>query len=266
MSDKSKNFSYVPLTDDLIEDATVTILTPDTDYPATELQTIPMGTTARATDPGGGEVIRIDFGENVNPKFWSLLNTDITSGNPLITSYTDAWITAEDTLTMIYRALDMKAYKNGGWTPRRYFDINFNACAFSQAFLEVGKLIAALDMTVFTHNFSPGISRGQGNRNIHNITPAGIEYTHLLQEKINYLGVSWDPDLKDPVLTEILAFIQATKGGGYPAIIIPNREEAELFYMRNQDRTNWDEMAARSLISRCSLNFKELSRGKIQEG
>ena len=260
------NFSYVPLTEDLVEDATVTILTPDADYPATELQTIPMGTTARATDPGGGEVIRIDFGGNVNPKFWTLLNTNISSGNPLITSYTDAWTTPEDTLIMVYRTLDMKAYKSGGWTPRRYFDINLDACAFSQAFAECGKLIAALDITTFSRDYSPGVTRGEGNQNIHNFTPAGVEYTHLLQERVNYLDVEWDPSVKAAFLDELLIFLRATKGGGYPSIIIPDNDEVEFFYMRNQDRTNWSEKARRSVLSQCLLKFKELSRGKIQEG
>ena len=272
MADNSKNFSYVPLTADLIEDlddANITLVTAVASYAGSVLKTIPMGTTARGTDPGTGVKIKIDFGANVNPKFWGFLNHNITSGNPVIYPYNDAWITPSgESLTVVYRALDMKAYKaGGGWSAgKRYFQIDLSACTFSQAFFEMGKLIAALDMTIFTYNFSPGISRGQGNRNIHNITPAGVEYTTLLQEGINYLGVRWDPDLKDPVLTEILTFIQATKGGGYPAVIIPNRAEAELFYMRNQDRTNWNEEAARALVSQCSLNFKELSRGKIQEG
>jgi len=261
------NFSYVPLTEDLVAGAAVTILAPDADYPASELQTIPMGTTARATDPTGGEVIRIKFTGDVDPKFWSLLNTDIISGNPLITSYTDAWTTPEDTLEMVYRELDMKAYQTGGWTaPRQYFDINLNACAFSRAFAEVGKLIAALDITTLSRGFSPGVSRGEGNRNIHNLTPAGIEYTHLLQERVNYIGFRWDPSVKKTFLDELLTFLRVTNGGGYPSVIIPDNDEVELFYMRNQDRTDWNERAKRAILSQCELNFKELSRGKIQEG
>jgi len=259
------NLSYVPLTEDLIEDATVTTSTADADYPATELQTIPMGTTARITDPGGGELIKIDFGANVNPKFWSLLNTDISSGNPLITSYTDAWITPDDTLQMVYRDRDMKAYKSGGWTPRRYFDINLNACAFSQAFAEAGKLIAALDITTFSKGFAIGIGRGEGNRNIHNVTPSGVEYTHLLQERIGFLDINWE-HIKEPLLPELLTFLRVTNGGGYPSIIIPDNDKVELFYVKNKDRTNWDEGMARSIISNFKMQFKELSRGKIQEG
>ncbi len=259
-------FSYVPLTEDLVAGATVTILDPDADYPATELQTIPMGTTARATDPGGGEIIRIDFGGNVNPKAWFLLNTIITSGNPLITSFTDAWITPEDTLTMIYRDLDMKAYKSGGWTPRRYFNINLNACSFSQAFAAAGKLIAALDITTFTKDVGAIMFRGEGNKNIHNITPAGIEYVHLLQEKIGYLEITFKNE-KNLILSEILNFLRVTNGGGYPSIIIPDNDEVEFYYVRNQDRTDWsEEKAAVWILSDCSMKFEELSRGKIQEG
>ena len=264
------NLAYVPLTDDLIADlaaADFVIETADADYPATELQTIPMGTTARATDPTGGERIKIDFGAEIDPKFWGLLNHDIESGNPLISSWNNAdWTGLSETQAMTYRALDIKAYRAAGWTPKRYFDINFNACSFSQAFLEAGKLMVALDVTTFKYNFSPGVSRGRGSKNIHNVTPMGIEYTHLLQEKINYFGIKWDPDLKKDLLNELIAFIDITHGGGYPSIIIPDNDKAELFYMRNQDRTDWSEEFARSLRAKLNMKFKELSRGKVQEG
>ncbi len=264
------NLSYVPLTDDLIADlaaADFVIETADADYPATELQTIPMGTTARATDPTGGERIKIDFGANVNPKAWFLLNHNISSGNPLISSWdNNDWTGLSQTQAMTYRALDIKAYRPGGWISKRYFNINFDACSFSQAFLEAGKLVVALDVTTFKYNFSPGVSRGRGSKNIHNITPAGIEYTHLLQEKINYFGIKWDPDLKEGLLDELITFLDITHGGGYPSIIIPDKDKAEFFYMRNKDRTNWNEEVARSMISQCFMDFKELSRGKVQEG
>jgi len=266
------NLSYVPLTDDLIEDlddADITLVTADANYPGSELKTIPMGTTARGTDPGTGVKIKIDFGENVNPKFWGFLNHDITSGNLIVYPYNDAWITPSgESLTVTYRALDMKGYKaGGGWSAgKRYFLVDLNGCTFSQAFFELGKLVVALDVTTFTHNFSPGVRRGRGNKNIHNVTPAGIEYTHLLQEKINYFGIKWDPDLKETLLDEIIAFIDITNGGGYPSIIIPDNSKTELFYMRNQDITDWNEEVARSMISQCFMNFKELSRGKGQVG
>ncbi len=266
------NLAYVPLTDDLIEDlgdGDITLVTAVANYAGSILKTIPMGTTARGTDPGAGVTIKIDFGANVNPKFWGFLNTNITSGNPVIYPYNDVWITPSgESLTIIYRELDMKAYKSGGgWSVgKRYFLVDLSACTFSQAFFEMGKLVVALDVTTFTYNFSPGISRGRGSRNIHNLTPAGIEYTHLLQEKINYLGIKWDPDIKEALLAEIIEFLDITNGGGYPSIIIPDNSKAELFYMRNQDRTNWNEEAARSLISQCFMDFEELSRGKIQVG
>jgi len=193
------------------------------------------------------------------------LNTNISSGNPLIRSYTDNWLTLEDTLTMVYRDLDMKAYKSGGWTPRRYFDINLNACAFSQAFAEAGKLFAALDITTFTKGYAPGVDRGEGNRNIHNKTSSGIEYTHLLQEKIGFLNIPW-AHLKEPLLSELITYIRITNGGGYPSIVIPDNDKAEFFYVRNKDRTNWSEEIARALITGFKMQFQEVSRGKIQEG
>ncbi len=266
------NLSYVPLTEDLIEDlddSDITFVTAVADYPGSILKEIPMGTTARGTDGGGGVDLKIDFGENVNPKFWGFFNHNMESGTPVISSYDDAWITPSgETLNVAYRALDMKAYKaGGGWSAgKRYWIVNYNGCSFSQAFYELGKLVVALDVTTFTYNFSPGVSRGRGSKNIHNVTPMGVEYTHLLQEKINYFGIKWDPDLKADLLEEIIAFIDITNGGGYPSIIIPDNSKAELFYMRNQDRTNWNEEAARSMISQCFMDFKELSRGKVQEG
>jgi len=262
------NLSYVPLTADLIEDLTgadITIETAVANYPSSELLTIPMGTTARGTDPGGGVRIKIDFGALVRPKFWALLNTDITSGNVVVYATNAAWAPTGETLIIPYRELDMKAYKPESWTPCQYFLLDFGACTFSQAFLEIGKLFAATEIVTFSKGFAPGVSRGEGNRNIHNVTPSGIEYTHLLQEKIGYLSINWD-HLKDPLLNELLTFLRVTNGGGYPSIVIPDNDKSELFYVRNQDRTDWDEEAARSVIASMTLEFKELSRGKIQVG
>lgn len=264
------NFSYVPLTHDLIalDSTDIVIVDAVANYPASELKTIPMGITARGTDPGSGITIKLDFNMLVQPKFFGIFNHNITSGNVVVYSFNDAWTTPSgETLIIPYRELDMKGYYSEvSWTPKRWFSLFFGACAFSQAFLEIGKLVAASEITAFSKNFSPGISRGEGNRNIHNITPAGIEYTHLLQEKIGYLGIKWNPNLKDPLLRELLRFLRVTNGGGYPSVIIPANDKPEVFYMRNQDRIDWNEEAARSLLSQCSLNFKELSRGKIQIG
>ena len=262
------NLSYVPLTADLIEDLTgadITIETADADYPSSELLTIPMGTTARGTDPGGGVRIKIDFGANVRPKFWADLNHNITSGDVVIYATNAAWNPTGETLIVPYRELDMKAYKSESWTPNRYFLKDYGACTFSQAFFELGKLVAATEIVTFSKGFAPGIGRGEGNRNIHNVTPSGIEYTHLLQEKRGYLSIRWD-HLKEPLLSELLTFLRVTNGGGYPSIIIPDNDKPELFYVRNKDRTNWSEEAARSVISEMLLEFRELSRGKVQVG
>ena len=74
------NLSYVLLSDDLIQDlddANITIETPNSDYPASRLKTIPMAKRARGTDPGSGVNIKIDFGEDVRPKFIAMLKKEI---------------------------------------------------------------------------------------------------------------------------------------------------------------------------------------------
>ena len=71
------NLAYFPLADDLIEDATVVVVTEDADYPQEKLQNIPMADTARASDPPAAIVrVRIDFGlgVTVNPRAWFFLN------------------------------------------------------------------------------------------------------------------------------------------------------------------------------------------------
>jgi len=260
--------SYVTTDDDLIgalDAANVTIETADADYPASRLQSIPMAKAARGTDPGSGVNIKIDFGENVRPKFWSLLNTNIASGEPVVYSYNDAFITPSgETLNIPYRAFDMKAYKAASWTAKRYFIVNLNGCTFNHAFAQIGKVIAAPETNKFSFDFSPGIQRGYGHNVIHNFTPYDVEYTHVLRSGINYLKFGWDPHLKAALLDEILALMGVTYGGTYPFIIIPDEDEAEFFYMRNEDRIDWNEAAARSLIEQCFLNLRELSRGKIQ--
>lgn len=262
------NLSYVPLSADLIEDldaANITIVTAVAGYPSSKLQNIPMGDTARGTDPGGGIVIKIDFGINVRPKFIGILNHNITSGNVVVYSFNDVHITPSgETLIIPYRELDMKAYKPESWTPKRYFSLYFGGCTFSQAFLEIGKLVAALEIVTFSKGFSPGIPRAFDFKIIHNKTSAGVEYTHILNSGIDYIGFKWDPQLKSPLLDELLTFLRATYGGGYPCLIIPDNDKAEFFYVRNQDRFDWNEEIARSIISQGYMNFEGLSRGRVQ--
>jgi len=263
------NFTYVAHDDDLVKDlaaSAITILTEDTDYPETKIQTIPMADTARATDPGAGIKIRLDFGSNKNIAFWSILNHNIASGNPVVKTYNDAFSTPSgETKTMTYRALDV--YVNSAWAAaKRYYEIDLSACTFNDAFFEWGRVIAALAATTFTAGFSPGIERGYGHENIINVTSFGVAHTHVKQAKINYLTVRWDPHIKASVLTELLAFLDKSYGGAYPSIIIPDSTAAEMYYMRCQDLVNWGESDARAILSRCELRFKQLSRGKVQEG
>ncbi len=262
------NLAYFPLTDDLIEGATVLVVTEDTDYPQENLQNIPMADTAQATNPPAAIVrVRIDFGATVgavNPRAWFFLNHNIASGNWEIHRTNAAWASAEQQ-NVIYREFDTKFYGRAWAAPSQYFEVIFPAaCVYDPTtFWEMGKILCGLDVTEFSKGVSPGIERGLGFRNIHLETEFGVTWDYALQENINYLGIRWDPDIKATLLNEILAFIRLTKGGAYPAIIIPDKDEAELYYMKNQDRLNWREEMARSIIRNCNMNFVEMSRGKI---
>ena len=258
------NLAYFPLTDDLIEDATVLVVTEDTDYPQENLQNIPMADTAQASDPPAAIVrVRIDFGAAVNPKAWFFLNHNIASGNWIIHRTNAAWASLQQQ-TVTYRKYDTKFYGSSWAAASQYFEVEFPAaCTYDDAFWEMGKILCGTDVTEFSKGFSPGVERGLGFRNIHLETEFGVTWDYAKQENINYLGVRWDPDIKATLLDELLAFIRLTKGGAYPAVIIPDKNEAELYYMKNQDRLNWREEMARSMIRNCVMNFVEMSRGKV---
>lgn len=264
------NLAYFPLTNDLIEGATVLVVTEDGDYPQENIQNIPMADTARATEdttpPGNIVRVRIDFGAAVgavNPRAWFFLNHNIAGGNWEIHRTNAAWASAEQQ-NVTYREFDTKFYGATWAAASQYFEVIFPAaCTYKDAFWEMGKIIAGLDMTEFSRDFSPGIERGLGFRNVHLETEYGVTWDYVKQENINYLGFKWDPDIKLTLLDELLAFIRLTKGGAYPSVIIPNKDKAELYYMKNQDRLNWREEMARSIIRKCVMNFVEMSRGKI---
>jgi len=263
------NLAYFPLTHDLIEDATVLVVTEDADYPQEKLQNIPMADTARASDPPAAIVrVRIDFGAAVgavNPRAWFFLNHNIASGNWEIHRTDNLWASAEQQ-NVTYREFDTKFYGKAWAAASQYFEVRFPAACvykYGDTFWEMGKIICGLDVTEFVAGVSPGIDRGLGFRNIHLETEFGVTWDYALQENINYLGIRWDPDIKATLLNEILAFIRLTKGGVYPAVIIPDKEKTELYYMKNQDRLNWREEMARSMIRNCVMNFAEMSRGKI---
>jgi len=264
------NLAYFPLTDDLIDDDD-TVITVETgtivaDYPLTKLQNIPMADTTRITPAGG--IVKLGFdlggGNSANLKFWAFLNHNIESGNWLVASYTDNnYNVVVESHSVPHRNYDAKLSHN--WdAPSQFWGVTFGAgCSYPGAFWEMGKILSGLDVTEFSKGVSPGIERGLGHRNIHLETEFGVTWDYALQENINYLGIRWDPDIKATLLNEILAFIRLTKGGAYPAVIIPDKDEAEVYYMKNQDRLNWWEEMARSIIRNCVMNFAEMSRGKI---
>ena len=264
------NLAYFPLDDDLIVDATLILETEDADYLATKLQNIPMADTARASDPPLNDVIiKIDFGAGVivSPRTWFFLNHNIASGDWIIHRTDNAWNSLEQQ-TVTYREWDTKFYAREWTAASRYFMIEFPntlVYKFGDTFWEMGKLLCGAGITEFSKGFSRGIRRGLGFDNIHNETEFGVIWSHIKRANINYLGVSWDPDLRVPLLAELEDFIKTTYGGAYPSVIIPNNsEQADLYYMKNKDELRWNEEIARALISSCSIDFKELSRGQVQ--
>lgn len=262
------NLAYFPLTDDLIADATVVVVTEDADYPQEKLQNIPMADTARASNPPAAIVrVRIDFGAAVNPIVWFFLNHNIATGNWIIHRTNAAWASAENQ-AVTYREWDTKFYGNRWAAASQYFEVEFPAACtykYGDTFWEMGKIICGDDITEFSKGFSRGIRRGLGFDNIHNETESGVIWSHIKRANINYLGVSWDPDLRVPLLAELEDFIKTTYGGAYPSVIIPNNsEQVDLYYMKNKDELRWNEEIARALISSCSIDFKELSRGQVQ--
>lgn len=260
---------YVPLTLDLVRDlasSAITIGNEDSDYPDTNIGTDSMADVARTTSiPAGGCTIRLDFGSNVIPRFWGFLNHNVRKGNWTIKSYNDAYVTPSgESRVVTLRDLDARLYYRG-WTAKRYWEVDFAGCRFKHSFgLELGKLVAAHDRVTFSGNFTPGVERGLAFRNVHNETEFGVRWTHIKQENINTLGLSWDPHIKDLVLDQLVEFIQATSGGAYPVIIIPDMDLDEFYYMRNQDAMSWTERSARSIIARLQMKFIEESRGKVQ--
>lgn len=261
------NLAYFPLADDLIEDATVLVVTEDADYPQEKIQNIPMADTARASDPPGAIVrVRIDFGAAVNPRAWFFLNHNIVSGNWIIHRTNAAWASAENQ-AVTYREYDTKFYGTTWGAASQYFEVEFPAaCVYDPTtFWEMGKILCGVDITEFSKGFSPGINRGLGFDNIHNETEFGVIWSYIKRARIQYLGMRWDPHLRVPLLAELEDFIETTYGGAYPSVIIPdNDNRADLYYMKNADELRWKEEAARGIISSCKLDFKELSRGKIQ--
>ena len=263
------NLAYFPLADDLIAGATVLVVTEDGDYPQEKLQNIPMADTARATEdttpPGNIVEVRITFDVAVNPRAWFFLNHNILSGNWIIHRTNAAWASAENQ-AVTFRRYDTKFYGAAWAAPSQWFVVEFPAaCTYRDDFWEMGKILCGVDITEFSKGFSPGIRRGFGFDNIHNETEFGVIWSYIKRACIQYLGISWDPHLRVPLLAELEDFIETTFGGAYPSVIIPdNVNRADLYYMKNADELRWNEEAARGVIASCKLDFKELSRGQVQ--
>ena len=264
------NLAYFPLADDLIAGATVVVVTEDVDYPQEKLQNIPMADTARATEdttpPGNIVRVRITFDVAKNPRVWFFLNHNILSGNWIIRSTTNAWVEIQQQI-VTFRRYDTKFYGTAWTLASRYFEVEFPAAlTYSpEDIWEMGKIICGTDITEFSKGFSPGIRRGLCFDNIHNETEFGVIWSYIKRARIQYLGMSWDPHLRVPLLAELEDFIETTYGGAYPSVIIPdNSNRADLYYMKNADELRWNEEAARGLIASCKLDFKELSRGQVQ--
>ena len=89
----STRLTYVTLDDDLIhglDPSAITITNADADYPASCLQTEEMSDTARGTPP---TKIQIDLGSGKAAAFWAILNHNITAGDVVVRSYSDAFTT-----------------------------------------------------------------------------------------------------------------------------------------------------------------------------
>ena len=272
------NLAYFPLADDMIDDddtiITVETGTEDTDYPLTKLENIPMADTARITPDTGIVELGIDLGAGnaANLIFWAFLNHNIADGDWIIHRTNNLWVSDENK-TVTHREWDTKFY--GGvlstaWTaPSQYFRIEFPntlTYKYGNTFWEMGKILCGTCITEFSKGFSPGIRRGLGFDNIHNETEFGVIWSYIKRARIQYLGMSWDPHLRVPLLAELEDFIETTYGGAYPSVIIPdNSNRADLYYMKNQDELRWNEELTRAIIASCHLDFKELSRGQVQE-
>ena len=261
------NLAYVTLAQDLIEDladASISAVNEDADYPIANLKTQPMADTARVS--GGAEKIRFDLGANTRVRFWAYLNHNIASGDWTIKTYNDLFITPSgESRDVVYRALDTKSYHKS-WTSKRYWEHDFSACTFNDAYLEIGKIVAALDPVFFTANYSPGFGRGIGYESIQNKTEFGVVWTYIKQGPINKVRVKFDPEIVRIIRDELETFFNAVCGRGYPCIIIPdNSGSAEVYYMRSKlDKMDWEEFYNRAVMYGLRLDFEEESRGQTQ--
>ncbi|GAG44099.1 unnamed protein product, partial [marine sediment metagenome] len=206
-----------PLADDLIAGATVAVITEDVNYPQEKLQNIPMADTARATEAAGNIVqVRITLTGAKNPKAWFFLNHNILSEDWTIYSCDGPgfWGVPIQSQTVTYRRYDTKFYGTEWLAPSQWFVVEFPAiCTYPAGEKwEMGKILCGTDITEFSKGFSPGIERGLGFDNIHNETEFGVMWSYIKRARIQYLGMSWDPHLRVPLLAELEDFIETTYG------------------------------------------------------
>ncbi len=261
--------TYFTLADDLIEPlaaADITIAGPNADYPAANVRTIEMGETVRGTI--GGK-IQITFGAGVAPRFWAILNHNLYAGDVTIRTYTTAFDTSGgptpsgESRVIPWRDLDMKSYFAVPMSAARFWEIDFNGCYCNDSFLEVGKVAAGLCVHTFLDDFS-GFQSGVDYRNIYNETQGGVCYSHKLEKRRRHFSLSWNASLVAHAVVDILKLLEYTRGGAYPFILIPDNDAVNLYYVRSTDSTSWTEQYARAFLTGLTLNFKELSRGRIQ--
>ena len=260
--------TYFPLADDLIEPLAaydVTITSPVPSYPASNVRTIEMGETARGAV---GNKIRITFPAGVAPRLWAILNHNLYAGDVTIRSYADAFTTSGgptllQSWVVSFRELDMKLYIVGAIIAARYWEIDFNGCYCNDAFLEVGKVVAGLNVQTFLDDFS-GFQTGVDYRNIYNETQGGVCYAHKLEKRRRNFSLSWNASTVAHAVPDILELLEYTRGGAYPFILIPDNDAVDFYYVRSADSTSWAEQYARAFLTGLTLNFRELSRGRIQ--
>ena len=265
------NLTYFTLTDDLIEALAVSAITitgPLTDYPASNIRTVEMGEVARGAV--GGK-IQITFPTGVSPRFWALLNTNLRAGDVTIRTYTTDFLSSGgptpsgESRVIPFRNLDMKSYFAVPMSAQRYWEIDFNGCYCNvgDSFLEVGKIVAGLGIHTFLGDYSD-FQSGVDYRNIYNETQGGVCYAHKLEQRRRNFSLSWNASSVAHAIPEILELLEFTRGGAYPFILIPNNDAVDLYYVRSSDSASWKEQYARAFLTGLTLNFRELSRGRIQ--
>jgi len=263
-------FTYFPLDDDLIGPlaaGAITLTGALADYPGANVRTIEMGETARSAVPIAGGKIQITFAAGVAPRFWALLNHNITAGDVTIRNYSTAFNssggpTPDQSRVIPFRELDMKSY-GAAMSNQRWWEIDVNGCTFADSFFEIGKVVMGLNVHTFLNDFSD-FKSGVDYRNIYNETQGGVCYAHKLGKRRRNFELAWHSAIVAQAIPDILELLEFTRGGAYPFILIPDNDATDAYYVRSADATSWTEQYARSFLTGLMLNFRELSRGRIQ--